>query len=141
MNIKQGHTLSRKKPYEWYYDGENLTIKRKFRIKDEIRNIEDTFSNHQIDMIMKYIKENEEVYLSNSVADVRDGTAKDGIGKFIYYNLKQDTTFQQSSSQLVSIFYYADILSFTKEKNAMKFSVENSNWKEKLLNFINSSKG
>lgn len=140
MYSKHGYTLSRKKPYDWYYDGENLTIKRKFRIKDEIRDIEDTFSNYQIDMIMEYIKENGEVYLSNSVSGVRDGTAKDGIGKFIYDNLKQNTTFQQSSSQLVSIFYYADILSFTKEKNTMKFNIKNSNWREKLLNFISRSK-
>ena len=50
----------------WYYDGEKLTIERTFKNKEE----KSEFYNDEIDMIIKYIKNNGQVDLSNSVSKV-----------------------------------------------------------------------
>lgn len=132
----KGYTLSRKKPFLWYYDREKIIIKREF--KNNYKR-QDEFYNYQIDMIIQYIAANDKVYLSNNVDTVRKGTEKDGIGKYIYENIKKDLYFQQSSSQLVSILYNANILFYNIEKNNMKFWIKDLNWKRKIVDFIETS--
>ncbi len=137
MNIKKivGYTLSKPNEFLWYYDGQKLTIERVFKNKEEISE----FNNDEIDMIVQYIKNNGEVDLSNNVSKVKDGSEKPGIGKFIYENIRMDTTFQQSSSQLVSIMYDIGVLDYNNKKRNMKFWIKDSNWKEKINSFCKNT--
>lgn len=139
MNSKKivGCTLGKGYEFLWYYDGEKLTIERDFDNKKE-KEISQ-FYNDEIDMIVHYIKINREVGLSNSVSKVKDGSEKPGIGKFIYENIRRDTTFQQSSSQLVSIMYYIGVLDYNNKKRNMKFGIKDSNWKEKINSFCKNT--
>lgn len=131
-------TLSRGKEFSWYYDGESLYIERDIKnsAKGEKNKHIDIWKNEDIDKLVNYISAFDEVLLSNNVEKVVNGTADDGIGKFIYDNIKQCTFFQQSSSQLVAIFYESGILNYNNQKRNMKFSIKNSEWIEKLKEFI-----
>lgn len=125
------YTLSKGNEFLWYYDGEKLTIERTFKNKEE----KSEFYNDEIDMIIQYIASNGQVDLSNSVSKVKDGTEKPGIGKFIYYNIREDTTFQQSSSQFVTIMFSIGVLHYNNKKRNMKFWIKDLNWKEKISAF------
>lgn len=137
MNDKKmvGCTLGKGNEFLWYYDGEKLTIEREFKNKEE----KTEFFNDEIDMIVQYIKNNGEVDLSNSVSKVEDGSEKPGIGKFIYESIRRDITFQQSSSQLVSIMYNIGVLDYNNKKRNMKFWIKDSNWKEKINSFCKNT--
>lgn len=132
-NWIKNNTLSAEKPFLWFYDGERIIIKRKFKNNPEFINI---FSNDEIEKLILYIKQNSRVALANSVTKVQDGTEKDGIGKFIYNNINKDSSKQQAASQLVTIFYNADILLYNNKKKNMEFWINNINWKERILSYI-----
>jgi hypothetical protein len=136
-NWIQNNTLGAKeKSFLWFYDGEKITIKRK--IKNNIELIND-FSNNEINILMSYIKQSGRVALANNVTKVQDGTEKDGIGKFIYTNINKDISAAQAASQLVSIFYNANVVCFNGRKRNMEFWIDNINWKERILNYTNQS--
>lgn len=73
--------------------------------------------------------------LANSVSKVKDGIEKDGIGTYIYNNIKQDPSLVQTSSQLVAILYNANVLYYNDKKNGMEFWINKIDWKENLLAF------
>jgi hypothetical protein len=127
-----GITLGGKaKEFEWKYDGEKIIISREFGKLHN--NIQTEFTNNEISLILSYIKYKGKAYLSNSVSKLQDGTEKDGIGKFIYENIKSDTTFAQTASQLVSIFVKANILEYNGKKRNMEFWLVDEEWEKALL--------
>lgn len=128
----EGYTLSSKKPFLWCYDEAKIIIKREF--KSSLR--QDEFNNDQIDKIIQYISKNNEVFLSNNVEKLRNQTENEGIGKFIYEEIKRDGTFAQAASQLASIFCECNVLYMWKDSRKMKFSIKDLNWKTKILDLI-----
>ncbi|MDU5081216.1 hypothetical protein [uncultured Tissierella sp.] len=136
--LLKGYTLSEEKPFLWDYDGEKIFISKIFISKNDKNGKEHTFdfTNAQIDGLLLYIKKKGRVPLGNSVSKVKDGTEKDGIGSYLYNNIKQDTTFQQTSSQLVSIWCDIGVLHYNNRKKGMEFWINDMNWREMLLDFI-----
>lgn len=132
---QHGITLGGKaKKFEWSYDGEKIKINRKIGRFDS--NIQSEFTNNEISHIISYIKYKKKVCLSNSVSKLQDGTEKDGIGKFIYENIKSDTTLAQTASQLASIFIATNILGYNGKKRNMEFWLINEEWENALLEYL-----
>lgn len=129
-NWLQSNTLGRGKRFWWFYDGEKITIEK------EIKNMPNwiiNFTNDEIDMLIAYINQSGRVSLSNSMTKLEYGTEKDGIGKYIYNNIKKDKRVAQSASQLVSIFHNINVLHSNGKKNNMEFWINNMNWKELIM--------
>ncbi|MDD7793710.1 hypothetical protein [Clostridium sp. 'White wine YQ'] len=130
----KGNTLgSKEKLFMWSYNGDELRIK-----KEQIdgKELNYTFSNFELEKIIKYIESRNKVALANNVEKLSNKTEKEGIGSFIYNNLKSDTGIAQSSSQLVSIFYMTSIISYNGKKKDMEFWIKDSNWRECLRNYV-----
>lgn len=139
----QNNTLGAKeKSFLWFYDGEKIIIKRKIKNNTELENY---FFNNEIDLLMLYVKQNERVKLANNVTKIQEGTEKDGIGNFIYNNISkniskaQALSKAQAASQLVSIFYNTKVLFFNQRKINMEFWIDNIDWRERILSYINQS--
>lgn len=130
--LLKGYTLSEEKPFLWDYDGEKIFISKKDKNQNEYTF---NFTNIQIDGLLLYIKNKGRVPLANSVSKIKDGTEKDGIGTYLYNNIRQDTTFQQTSSQLVSILCNVNVLHYNNKKKGMVFWINDMNWRERLLDF------
>lgn len=124
----EGYTLSGKNPFLWCYDEAKIIIKREFKSGPR----QEEFNNDQIDKIIQYISKNNEVFLSNNVENLRNGTESEGIGKFIYEEIKRDETFAQAASQLVSIFCECNVIYMWKDSRKMKFGIKDLNWKMKI---------
>lgn len=130
-----GITLGGKaKEFEWNYDGEKIVIGRKFVNLNN--NIQSEFTNNEVSLILSYIKNKGKVDLANSVSKLKDGTEKDGIGKFIYENIKSDTTLAQAASQLVSILINVNVLGYNEKKRNMEFWLIDDKWENALLKYL-----
>ncbi|MNN67282.1 hypothetical protein D3C81_1829080 [compost metagenome] len=68
---------------------------------------------------------------------MKDGTEKDGLGKFIFEELKRDISSAQASSQLIAIFYDAGIIYTNEKVKGIKFWIKDEDWKEQLRIFLN----
>lgn len=65
---------------------------------------------------------------------VLDSVVIEGFYKFIIYeNIKSDTTFAQTASQLVSIFVNANILEYNGKKRNMEFWLVDEEWEKALI--------
>lgn len=122
------------KEFKWDYNGEKVIISRK--VGKLQNNIQSEFTNNEISLILSYIKHKGNIELSNSVSKLQDGTEKDGIGKFIYENIKSDTTLAQAASQLASIFVNANILSYNGKKRNMEFWLLDEEWEKALHKYL-----
>ncbi|HZJ58537.1 MAG TPA: hypothetical protein VFD57_05650 [Clostridia bacterium] len=130
MKWKMGLTLgSKQKEFRWRYSKANgLVIIRTFKNGNK----KTEFSNEDIDSIINFIKEEGIVPLANNVVKLSNGTEKEGIGRFIYQNISNDTTNAQTASQLASILYNTGVLGYNGAVRGMEFWILDDNWKEKL---------
>ncbi|GMQ59061.1 hypothetical protein AN1V17_34580 [Vallitalea sediminicola] len=135
MTFLEGETLGGKaKKFKWKYcEDEGLTIYRVFSKGSKHTSI---FSDNDLDNILDFLKNKQELPLANSVDKMKNGTEKEGFGSFIYNKINADTKFAQSASQLVAILTVADIIGYNEAKRNMKFYYKDSNWKTKLIEYI-----
>lgn len=131
----KGTTLGAKqKTFAWIYDEEKITIKRTVGNGLVLVN---EFTDLEIDKIIEFIKVMGETSLANSVSKMKDGTEKDGLGKFIFEELKRDISSAQASSQLIAIFYDAGIIYTNEKVKGIKFWIKDEDWKEQLKILLN----
>lgn len=121
----QASTLGGKqKNFSWRVDEQcNLYIKRNDSEKEEI------FIAESLEKIHNYVSSNEWTYLANNVDKLYRGEEKEGLGKFIYENIRKDTTYAQLSSQIVSIFTQINIWVSNGKKISIKFRTISNDWK------------
>ncbi|WP_343766563.1 hypothetical protein [Clostridium malenominatum] len=129
--------MAEEKTFLWSYDGQKIVVLKEFKSGKEYKYV---FSNSEINKILSYIEKSGKVSLANSVSKLQDGTEKEGIGKYIYDNINKDSGVAQTASQLVAIFYNANVLYYNNKKKGMEFWINNINWQERILNFMHERK-
>lgn len=126
---------SKKKEFKWKYDDlSGLEIERVFKGDIVSTTI---FSNRDIERIIDFVFENEDVKLSNSIDKLRDGTEKDGLGKFVYEELGKSISDAQAVSQLAAILVDVNILEYNGVSRNMEFKLKHINWKDRLNQRMN----
>jgi hypothetical protein len=139
QNWQQEYTLgSRRKPFLSKIDENlNLTIRRRF--VNKATDVISTFLLKDLKEIQSYMKDQEWVPLANSVDNMQNGLEIPGLGSFVYSNIKEDTTFAQSTSQLAAIFVVAGIWDVDKRQvdgegnSRLVFKYKGINWKDALI--------
>ena len=132
MSIHSGTTLVHGNSFQWSFDTiKGLVISREFKNSHR----EDQFSVLEIEKLLQFTFSKGEVLLGNSVSKMNDGTEIDGLGAFVYDNIKADNTFAQSVSQFAAIMVDAEIFSSRKESRWMKCKLKNIDWQTRLLNY------
>ena len=103
-----------------------ICIKRAFQKKVE------QITTHEMDLIFDYVTHNKWYDLANSVSKIPDGTEKEGIGKFMFYNLGWDQTKSQLSSHLGAIFSRSGIWEYNGKIRGIQFRRNLDQWREPL---------
>lgn len=140
-NWKQEYTLSgKKKPFSSKIDENiNLTIRRRF--KDNPNDKIDSYSLKRLEIIQDFMKKHNWVPLANNVEKMKKGTEIRGLGSFVYDNIRADSSFAQTTSQLAAIFVVAGIWDRDMQqingegKRRMVFKFKGINWKEALITY------
>lgn len=118
----------KQKQFSWRIDEQfNLYIKRERNEKQEKITVD------SLDKIYNFVKENERTALANNVAKLSKDEEKEGLGKFIFENIKEDTTYAQLSSQIGAIFVEVNIWTYNGEKKGIKFKSFINDWRDKLI--------
>jgi hypothetical protein len=89
------------------------------------------FTENELYQISEYVK-NDWICLSNNVDKLKNGTEKDGLGKFVYSSLGWDTTKSQLSSQLFALFTNSDIWEDNGKTRNIQVKRRHDDWKEML---------
>jgi len=99
----QSHTLSDKaKPFNWKMNGQgNLEIKRWFQ-NGQLHHMQ--IQKAALDQIERYMQGKDWVDLANNVESLHHGTEKEGLGKFLYEELKWNVLEAQLASHLSALF-------------------------------------
>lgn len=128
---EKGVTLGKGNPFLWEYSAQNgIKIIRNFKNIEQI----DFFSIDNIDAIVDYVIMTGRVRLSNNVERLKDGSELDGLGKYVFDNIKKDTSHAQSMSQFAAIMVNMGVFKYNGTKKAMEFWVINKNWREAFSN-------
>lgn len=129
--MEKGVTLGKGKPFLWDYNSQNgIKIIRYFKNIERI----DVFSINNINAIVDYVVTTGRVRLSNNVEKLKDGSELDGLGKFVFDNIKKDTSQAQSMSQFAAIMVKMGVFEYNGTKKAMEFWVVNENWRDVFSN-------
>ncbi len=91
-----------------------------------------TFKVDELNDLDTYMKRNQWVDLANNVEKLKNGTEKDGIGKFLFEDLNKNTTEAQLASQLAAVFSFSGVWEHNNLKKNMKFKISNNEWKESI---------
>ena len=70
------------------------------------------------------------VCLANDVQKLKNGTEKEGLGKFVFSKLGWSTTKAQLSSHIGAIFSDSGVWAYNGKKRGIKFKKNNNKWKE-----------
>jgi hypothetical protein len=134
------YTLGGKaKPFWWKIDKDyKLSIARKF--KNEIHWRINELEISDIENIQKYMEPEKLIHLANSVEKLKNGTEKEGLGKFIYHQLRPgNETFAQLASHLVALFYQAEIWEWNeKQRNMQCARIPDADWQQALTDRYNN---
>lgn len=109
----------------------SLEIIRKFNSGNGKITLE-TFTEKEIKNIQQFIN-GSKIPLANNVQKIKDGTEKEGLGKFLYENLNKNTTQAQLASHISTIFYNSGTWDYNGKKKDMLFWKKSEDWKN-LLN-------
>lgn len=117
----------KKKSFWWNIDEDcNLTISREFNHKTgNVKSVK-SIPKDSITKLLKYLDGYKVFCLRNNVEKLRNNTEKkDGIGYFLYNNLKMTATDSQLASQIAAVFSYADVWANNGKTRDIEF------WKNK----------
>ncbi|RLA73625.1 MAG: hypothetical protein DRG30_06035 [Epsilonproteobacteria bacterium] len=122
-------TLGGKHKRFWWKIDENcsITIIRKFNSGSGKITL-DIFTEKEIENIQQFINGNK-IPLANNVEKIKDGTEKEGLGRFLYEQLNKNTTQAQLASHISAIFYYAGIWDYNRQVRNMLFWNKSKDWK------------
>ena len=126
-------TLGGKHKKFWWKinEDDSLVIIRKFN-SDNGKITLETFTAKEIENIQQFINDTN-IPLANNVQKIKDGTEKEGLGKFLYEKLNKNTTQAQLASHISTIFYHSSIWGYNGKKRGMLFWKKSKDWKS-LLN-------
>jgi hypothetical protein len=123
---------SKAKIFKWEYEcKKGITIHRDFKNQSVITK----FSINEINKIKEYLSTKRVTCLANSVAKMRNGTEKDGLGNFVYKNLHRSITDAQAVSQLAAIFVKIGIFESNGKSINIELKVNTVEWDECLSRY------
>jgi len=93
------------KSFRWAVDQDcAVKIQRIFKTKSGRSENNRIITKTELDSINAYLSENEWIPLANNVEKLRNGTEKEGIGKFLYTELGWSEVDSQLASHLGALF-------------------------------------
>ncbi|GAB3709822.1 hypothetical protein GCM10027592_46350 [Spirosoma flavus] len=125
----QDNTLGGKsKEFLWKLEPDHsLSIQRDFK-GDNFKKI--SFDNLQA--IQDFVQQNGWTVLANSVSKLPDKKEKEGLGKFLYENLKWSNTNAQLASQLAALFVNAGIWASNGRRRGIQVKNQSNSWYTEL---------
>lgn len=118
------------KDFKWRYSSEEgIVILRDFK---NAKDNETIYSNSELDQIFEYVEKMKKVKLANSLHKVKNGTEKEGLGKFAYEELHKKIEDQQATSQLAAVFVKSDIFGWNGAKKNMEFWLKDRDWRSRI---------
>ncbi len=131
--FEKGFTLGKSNPFYWEYNQDTgIKIIRQFKNNER----EDIFTNEDISKIIDYVKKRGKVRLSNNVEKIKNGTEIEGLGKFVFNEIKKNTSYAQSMSQFVAIMVKLGIFEYNGAKKLLEFWLVNEDWQKVLMSKI-----
>jgi len=132
---KKETTLGGKvRPFCWRIDENNsLHFARKFKKGTRWYWEIGAFAEEEISMIQKYMEPVRWVALANNVQKLANGTEQEGLGRFIYENIEDNTKTAQLASQVAALFCKTKIWEWNDAKTGMQFrSIPAAKWQQQL---------
>ncbi len=116
------------KGFLWEYKKEELIIQKSLKAS----NARMVFTKDQVERIINYIGDEGPAYLGNDLGKLASGREKEGIGLFIYENIKKDLTTAQYAGHLVAIFLEQNIIEIYGHKRDLTFILKRPDYIKNL---------
>ncbi|SES95254.1 Glycosyltransferase involved in cell wall bisynthesis [Methanococcoides vulcani] len=124
-----GTTLGRTKQFWWKIDSDlNLSISREFNSSNGNLKVDKLIMKDELSKLDDYMADDQWKGLSNNVEKLRNGTEKEGIGKFLYNELHWINKEAQLSSHIGSIFHQAGVWEYNGKKRGIQFRKVTDDW-------------
>ncbi|NPE29572.1 glycosyltransferase family 4 protein [Methanococcoides sp. SA1] len=131
-----GMTLGNSKKFWWKIDDDlNLSISREFNSLNGKLKVDKLITKDELRKLDDYMAEGQWKTLSNNVSKLRNGTEKEGIGKFLYNDLHWTNTEAQLSSYIGSIFYRAGVWEYNGKKRGIQFRRITDEWQKLMKSY------
>lgn len=126
----------KEKPFFWYIDENcNMIIQRIMKNGDDYLLKATQIKSKDLESLIKYVSDNDWVHLANNVQRLNDNTEIEGIGWFLFKNLKWNQTDSQLASHIAAIFTKSNIWDYNGKKRGMKFKTLQTAWKSTLKKY------
>jgi len=119
---------SKHKPFKWRIDNKSIEI---YRIMKSSRKLQ-TVSLSNLDRIHSYVAKNDWTHLANNVKKIPEGSEREGIGKFMYDELKLSISDAQLASHISALFCQAGIWESNGTVKGMMFRKKLKDWESAL---------
>lgn len=120
---------SKHKPFKWRIDDNNIEIYRNMKSSRKLQMV--SLSN--LDLIHSYVSKNDWTHLANNVKKIPEGNEREGIGKFMYNELKLSISDAQLASQISALFCQAGTWESNGAVKGMMFKTLLTDWKLALI--------
>jgi hypothetical protein len=118
------------KSFWWKINADSsISISRKFNTKNGEMMIKDNITKEELQKIHEYMK-SDWICLANNVQKLKNGTEKEGLGKFVFSKLGWSTTKAQLSSHIGAIFSDSGVWHYNGKKVGIKFKRGIIKWNE-----------
>lgn len=117
------------KGFLWEYNKGQLVIQKSLRAA----NTRMVFTKAELERIINYIGDEGPAYLGNDIGKLASGREKEGIGLFIYENIKKDLTTAQYAGHLVAIFLERNIIEIYGHKRDLTYILKRPDYIENLV--------
>jgi hypothetical protein len=119
----------KEKLFKWRIDNNKLEIYREMKNGPECRNV----TLFDLDHIHSYVSKNNWTHLANSVSKIPNGTEKEGIGKYMYEELRLPVSDAQLASHISALFCQAGIWVSNGVVKGMMFRKVKDDWKTAIM--------
>ncbi|MDO9536127.1 MAG: hypothetical protein Q7J85_12550 [Bacillota bacterium] len=132
------HTISKANHFYWKIDQEgNVSIKRKF--KNMKVSLVHEIPAADLEKLHEYLSDGAWRALANNVVKLRLKKEEDGLGRFLYENLRMNETGSQLASHLGAIFSNSGAWLYNGKKRSMKFKRNTEDWLKVVKDYYEKS--
>ncbi|NYT19536.1 MAG: glycosyltransferase family 1 protein, partial [Methanosarcinales archaeon] len=120
----------------WKIDSDlNLSISREFSSSNSDLKVDKLIMKDELRKLDVYMADDQWKGLSNNVEKLKNGTEKEGIGRFLYNDLNWTNAEAQLSSHIGSIFHQAGVWEFNGKKRGIQFRKITDDWHKLMKSY------
>ena len=136
-NLIFDNTLGGKaKSFRWKIDNEcNLHIHRKFQTKTGTMEHSRIVSSVDLTAVINYVSADKWHDLANNIANINNGTEKEGVGRFLHETLGWPPSDCQLASHLGAMFFRSGVWDYNGKKRGIKFRGTGIDWCEAVTKY------